>query len=204
MIRWGVAGTGPSRQIVDDFRHVDAADVVAVSSRSATNAATFGDELDIASPVTTTTRTCSTPPSTPSTSVPHMSPFPDGREAPLIRGRPRAVREAPRPRTHKRYANSPTSRAVPDVPHGGNVDEIQSTHRGTPRNHLERCRSATSAPSARHSAHPFHKTTPAAGSQGQRTTDQGIYPVTLAHMMLGVPDRVHAEGGPSIRRCRSQ
>lgn len=194
MIRWGVAGTGAiSRQIVADFAHIGEADIVAVSSRRAAGAAAFGREFGILREYDDYQKMLDSPLDAVYIGTPHVTHFAMAREA-LIRGihvlceKPLGMNAAEvRELSSLARASgaflmeamwmkfNPLMGAVSEVISSGEVGEVRSL------------RASFGAPFPRDDSSRWKP-------GGSTLLDQGIYPVTLSHMLFGVPERVQAEG----------
>jgi predicted dehydrogenase len=194
MIRWGLAGTGAiSRQIVEDFARVDEAAVVAVSSRNEATAAAFGDEFGIANRFNDYAAMLDSPIDAVYIGTPHVTHFAMARDA-LIRGRhvlcekPLGL-DATEVRQLTDIARSsgvflmeamwmkfnPLMAALAETISAGEIGSVRAV------------RASFGAPFPRDDSSRWKP-------GGSALLDQGIYPVTLSHMLLGVPERIHARG----------
>lgn len=194
MIRWGVAGTGAiSRQIVEDFAHVDRADVVAVSSRGEANAAKFGEEFDIANRFDDYTAMLDSSIDAVYIGTPHVAHFSMAREA-LIRGR-HVLCEKPL------GLNAQEVRQLADIARGSGAFLMEAMWmKFNPlMAALREIIAADGIGNVRAVRASFGAPFPRDGSSrwqpgGSALLDQGIYPVTLSHMLFGTPERICADG----------
>ncbi|THG31649.1 Gfo/Idh/MocA family protein [Naasia lichenicola] len=193
-LRWGVAGTGGiSRQITADFALVAEADVVAVSSRAQATADAFADDFDIPERFDDYSRMLDSDIDAVYIGTPHVTHFGLARQA-LLRGRhvlcekpiglnAAEVRElAAVARSSGVFLMeamwmkfSPLHRLLKTLVDDGAIGEVRSV------------RAAFGA--------PFPKDGSSRWKPGGSTLlDQGIYPVTLGHELLGEPLRIEASG----------
>lgn len=197
MIRWGMAGTGMiSRQIAEDFRHVEGASVVAVSSRSAKNAQVFCGEFGIANAHDDYTAMLDSPIDAVYIGTPHVTHYPMAREA-LLRGR-HVLCEKPL------GLDAHQVRQLADIARASGaffmeamwmkfnplIAALREIIDAGEIGHVRAVRASFGAPFPQDDSSRWKP-------GGSALLDQGIYPVTLAHMLLGVPESVHARG---IRR----
>ena len=185
-----------SRQMARDFRHVERASVVAVSSRSAANSASFCEEFGIASPHDSYAAMLDSPIDAVYIGTPHVTHFPMVRGGPAARTT-RVVREAPRADAHqvRQLADvardsgvflmeamwmkfNPLIAALREIIDAGEIGQVRAV------------RASFGA--------PFPQDDSSRWKPGGSALHQGIYPVTLAHMLLGVPESVYATG---VRRA---
>ncbi|PPI41700.1 MULTISPECIES: Gfo/Idh/MocA family protein [unclassified Rathayibacter] len=193
-VRWGVAGTGPvSQQIARDLALVSGAELVAVSSRTAVSAARFGDGFSVPHRFTDYSAMLDADIDAVYLGTPHVTHFALAAEA-LRRGRHvlcekplgldaaevRALAEIARSSgvflmEAMWMAFTPLTALVRRIVDSGEIGEVRAVQ------------AAFGAPFPRDGSSRWQP-------GGSSLLDQGIYPVTLAHLMLGEPLGVVASG----------
>ncbi|PPF43303.1 oxidoreductase [Pseudoclavibacter sp. AY1F1] len=193
-LRWGIAGTGAvSKQIAHDLHLVESASLVAVASRSIERSTRFAVDFDIPNPFDDYTAMLESDIDIVYLCTPHVTHFELARRA-LLHGKhvlcekplgldAREVRElAELARDEGLFLMeamwmkfNPLMALVGDIVRSGEIGQVRAVQAS------------------------FGAPFPQDGSSrwqpgGSALLDQGIYPVTLSHMMLGAPERVHANG----------
>jgi len=193
-LRWGIVGTGGiSRQITSDLRLVADAAIVAVSSRHSASADEFADEFGIPQRFDDYAAMLDSDIDAVYIGTPHVTHFELARRA-LLRGRhvlcekPIGL-DATEVRQLADIARSsgvflmeamwmkfnPLHRLLLDLVRDGAIGEVRSV------------RAAFGAPFPQDGSSRWQP-------GGSTLLDQGIYPVTLGHMMLGEPSSITAAG----------
>lgn len=194
VIRWGVVGTGAiSRQMASDFALVDGAEIGAVSSRSPEHADAFAEEFRIAERFTNLDEFWASDIDAVYIGTPHVTHFGMVKAAiaagkHVLCEKPLAM-DAAQVRELTRLASAegvflleamwmkftPLTRHLVDLVRSGDLGEVTSVQ-------------------ARFGA-PFPRDNSSRWLPGGSTLlDQGIYPITLAHLMLGMPGHIDARG----------
>jgi predicted dehydrogenase len=193
-IRWGIVGTGEiSQQIAADLGLVDEAEITAVTSRRAASAAEFADQYAIPLRFDDYSDMLDADLDAVYIGTPHVTHFDYAREA-LLRGRnvlcekplgltAAQVRElatiARRSETFLMEAMwmkfNPLHRRLRELLNTGTIGEVRSV------------RASFGAPFPRDDSSRWKP-------GGSALLDQGIYPVTLAHLLLGPPATISASG----------
>ena len=193
-VRWGIVGTGTiSRHMTADFQSVQGAKVAAVVSRDQGRARNFGEEFGIESRYSHLAEMLDSDIDAVYIGTPHITHFdiaaaaidagrhvlcekPIGMSATEVRElRDRAARRGVFVMEAMWMKFNPLFVQLGDLVAAGRIGEVHSGRGGF--------------------GIPF----PQDGSSrwkpgGSALLDQGIYPVTLAHMFLGPPDEVTARG----------
>lgn len=194
LVRWGIVGTGSiSEHMTADLQMVHNAEVVAVTSRDADRAREFGDKFGIAARYSSLTDMLDSDIDAVYIGTPHITHFdiaaaaidagrhvlcekPIGMSATEVRELgDRAARRGVFIMEAMWMKFNPLFVQLVDLVAAGRIGEVHSGRGGF--------------------GIPF----PQDGSSrwkpgGSALLDQGIYPVTLAHMFLGQPDEVTARG----------
>ena len=194
VVRWGVAGTGPiSQQIARDLALVDGAELAAVASRTEAAATVFGDEFAIPLRFSDYSAMLDADLDAVYLGTPHVTHFALAKEA-LQRGRhvlcekPLGL-DAAEVRELAAIAReagvflmealwmrfTPLTALVREIVDSGEIGEVRAVQ------------AAFGAPFPRDGSSRWQR-------GGSSLLDQGIYPVTLAHLMLGEPESVTARG----------
>ncbi|MFJ6535161.1 Gfo/Idh/MocA family protein [Paenarthrobacter sp. NPDC091711] len=193
-IRWGVVGTGGiSHQVTADFSRVEEARVTAVSSRYQASADAFAEEYDIAGRYSRFSDMLGSDIDAVYIGTPHVTHFPLASEA--LRAGKHVLCEKPLGLNSREVEAlsvmasasgvflmeamwmkfTPLHRKLADMIRDGTLGEVRglqaSFGAAFPRDHSSRWQPGGSA-----------------------LLDQGIYPVTLAHMLFGNPVSVRAMG----------
>lgn len=193
-LRWGVVGTGAiSRQIVADFAHVPDAIVAAVASRDHARAAAFADEFAIEKRFSSRQEMFESDIDAVYIATPHMTHFEIASEA-IAAGRhvlcekPLGLNEHEVRELSARAVDArvflmeamwmkfnPLYARLRELIAEGALGEVRSV------------RAAFGAAFAQDDSSRWMP-------GGSALLDQGIYPVTLAHMLLGSPETIAARG----------
>lgn len=193
-LRWSIAGTGVvSRQIAHDLRLVEGASIVAVASRSIENAVSFGADFDIPNRFDDYSAMLESDIDVVYLCTPHVTHFDLARRALLHRKHvlcekplgldAREVRElAELARAKGLFLMeamwmkfNPLMGLVGDIVSSGEIGQVRAVQ------------ASFGAPFPRDGSSRWQP-------GGSALLDQGIYPVTLSHMLLGAPESVHATG----------
>ena len=195
-VRWGIVATGTiSQQMAADLRLVDTAEIVAVSSRDLAKANDFADEFEIPQRFGDYRELLEADIEAVYIGSPHVTHFEIARAA-LLAGRhvlcekpmglsAAEVRElgaiAAREGLFLMEAMwmkfNPLYERLIELLRQGRIGEVRSLDASF--------------------GIPFPKDDSSrwkAEMRGSTLLDQGIYPVTLAHMLFGVPEKIHAAG----------
>jgi predicted dehydrogenase len=193
-LRWGVVGTGPiSRQMVADFALVPDAAVSAVASREVARADEFADEFGIAERYASRREMFASDIDAVYIATPHVTHFEVASEA-IAAGR-HVLCEKPLG-MNEREVRELSAQAV-DA--GVFLMEAMWMKFNPLYARLAQLIAEGVLGDVRGVRAAFGAAFPQDGSSrwmpgGSTLLDQGIYPVTLAHMLLGRPDTVHARG----------
>lgn len=195
-VRWGIVATGTiSRQITSDLKLVNTAEVAAVSSQSLDRSDAFADEFNISARYDDHRTMLGSDIDAVYIGTPHATHFAIAKEA-LLAGKhvlcekpmglsAHEVRHlAALARRKKLFLMeamwmkfNPLYVRLAELIGEGRIGAVRSVHASFglpfPRDDSSRWK---------------------AEMGGSCLLDQGIYPVTLAHMILGTPERIHAEG----------
>lgn len=193
-VRWGIAGTGAiARQMAHDFRLVDGASLTAIASRDPSNAAHFGDEFGIPRRFADYDAMLNSGIDAVYIGTPHVTHFALARDA-LLGGR-HVLCEKPL------GLNAGEVRELAEIARASGVFLMEAMWmKFNPLMALIRdIVDSGEIGNVRAVQASFGAPFPQDGSSrwragGSALLDQGIYPVTLSHMMLGVPDRAHGTG----------
>lgn len=193
-IRWGIVGTGAiSQQIAADLGLVGEAEIAAVTSRSVDSADEFADRYAIPLRFDDYSTMLDADLDAVYIATPHVTHFDYVREA-LLRGR-HVLCEKPLGLTAAEVRElaaiasrsgvflmeamwmkfNPLYRRLRDLVDAGAIGEVRSA------------RASFGAPFPRDESSRWKP-------GGSALLDQGIYPVTLAHLVLGPPSRISAAG----------
>lgn len=195
-LRWGIVGTGHiSQEMAADFARVAEAEVVAVSSRRESSAAAFADEFGIEHRFSDFRRMLDAEVDAVYIGTPHATHFELAKQA-LLSGRhvlcekpistnAREVRElAEIGRASGAFLMeamwmkfNPLHQRLLELVREGAIGEVRSV------------RASFGAPFPEDGSSRW-----SAELQGSTLLDQGIYPITLAHMLLGEPSHISAAG----------
>jgi predicted dehydrogenase len=195
-VRWGIVATGTiSRQMTADLGVVESAEVVAVSSRRSESSAAFAEEFAIGAHYDDHHRMFATDIDAVYIGTPHATHF-EIAEAALLAGK-HVLCEKPMGLSADQVRDlgaiaadrglflmeamwmkfNPLYTRLGELLESGRIGDVRSVHASFgvpfPVDDSSRWR---------------------ADMGGSTLLDQGIYPVTLAHMIFGTPDRIHADG----------
>jgi predicted dehydrogenase len=193
-LRWGVVGTGAiSRQMVADFALVPDATVTAVASRNVERAEAFADEFGIPERFSSRGEMFASDIDAVYIATPHVTHFEVASEA-IAAGR-HVLCEKPLGMS-EREVRELSARAA-DA--GVFLMEAMWMKFNPLYERLTQLIADGVLGDVRSVRAAFGAAFPHDGSSrwmpgGSTLLDQGIYPVTLAHMLLGRPDSVHARG----------
>jgi predicted dehydrogenase len=193
-LRWGVVGTGAiSSQIVSDFALVPSAKVTAVASRRLERSEAFADEFGIAERYASRSEMFGSDIDAVYIATPHVTHF-EIASAAIAAGR-HVLCEKPLG-MNEREVRELSAQAV-DA--GVFLMEAMWMKFNPLYSRLSGLIAEGALGDVRSVRAAFGAAFPADGGSrwmpgGSALLDQGIYPVTLAHMLLGRPETVHARG----------